>query len=59
MKSLVILELMLIIYGAVGFNLESRIPVIKRGRIGSYFGYSVAEHQELVEEGIKTTAPSW
>lgn len=26
------------------FNLETRIPVIKTGNSGSYFGYSVAEH---------------
>ncbi|XP_053971338.1 integrin alpha-PS1 isoform X1 [Hylaeus volcanicus] len=29
------------------FNLEPRIPVIKKGPSGSYFGYSVAEHQEI------------
>ncbi|XP_058799124.1 integrin alpha-PS1 isoform X2 [Phymastichus coffea] len=29
-----------------GFNLEPRIPVIKRGASGSYFGFSIAEHQE-------------
>ncbi|KAL0131622.1 hypothetical protein PUN28_002876 [Cardiocondyla obscurior] len=29
------------------FNLEPRIPVIKRGLQGSYFGYSVAEHIEV------------
>ncbi|XP_039296864.1 integrin alpha-PS1 isoform X2 [Nilaparvata lugens] len=33
----------------LGFNLESRIPVIKRGSVGSYFGYSVAEHQAVYE----------
>ncbi|XP_011505968.1 PREDICTED: integrin alpha-PS1 [Ceratosolen solmsi marchali] len=31
---------------ALGFNLEARIPVLKRGASGSYFGFSVAEHQE-------------
>ncbi|XP_043273061.1 integrin alpha-PS1 isoform X2 [Venturia canescens] len=36
---------------AYAFNLDARIPVIKRGPAGSYFGYSVAEHQELPEEG--------
>ncbi|XP_026672705.1 integrin alpha-PS1 isoform X2 [Ceratina calcarata] len=33
------------------FNLEPRIPVIKKGLNGSYFGYSVAEHQELSDDG--------
>lgn len=37
---------------ANGFNLEPRIPVIKNGMAGSYFGYSVAEHQSVsVETG--------
>ena len=27
------------------FNLDSRIPIIKRAERGAYFGYSVAEHQ--------------
>ena len=31
--------------GCCGFNLEARIPVIKNGAEGSYFGYSVAQHQ--------------
>lgn len=34
---------------SVSFNLESRLPVIKRGRDGTYFGYSVAEHQSIAE----------
>lgn len=29
------------------FNLETRIPVIKNGNVGSYFGFSVAEHQSV------------
>jgi len=32
-----------------GFNLEPRIPVIKNGLPGSYFGYSVAQHQSINE----------
>ncbi|XP_054716032.1 integrin alpha-PS1-like [Uloborus diversus] len=32
---------------ADAFNLEPRIPVLKLGDKGSYFGYSVAEHQIL------------
>ena len=31
----------------IGFNLEPRIPVIKNGMAGSYFGYSVAQHQSV------------
>ncbi len=30
---------------AGAFNLEPRLAVVKRGRPGSYFGYSVAQHQ--------------
>lgn len=26
------------------FNLENRLPIIKQGEPGSYFGYSVASH---------------
>ncbi|XP_078051152.1 multiple edematous wings [Augochlora pura] len=38
------------VYLVYTFNLEPRIPVIKRGLNGSYFGYSVAEHQEIPED---------
>ncbi|KAL6433815.1 hypothetical protein ACFW04_005801 [Cataglyphis niger] len=34
------------------FNLEPRIPVIKRGLEGSYFGYSVAEHIEVENHSL-------
>ncbi|XP_075237654.1 multiple edematous wings [Lycorma delicatula] len=37
----------------LGFNLESRLPVIKRGSEGSYFGYSVAEHQAVSDVSNK------
>lgn len=33
-----------ILHSVVSFNLEPRIPVIKFGDEGSYFGFSVAEH---------------
>ena len=37
------------------FNLESRLPVIKIGNVtGSYFGYSVAQHQAVDEVTNKT-----
>ena len=41
-----------------GFNLDTRLPVIKRGEAGSYFGYSVAEHQQIDEKTIGETI-SW
>lgn len=40
------------------FNFETRLPIIKRGSQGSYFGFSVAEHQEFDEvKGVITN--SW
>lgn len=30
-----------------GYNVDTTIPVIKTGPVGSYFGYSVAQHQEV------------
>ncbi|XP_046412841.1 integrin alpha-PS1 isoform X1 [Neodiprion fabricii] len=41
-----------------GFNLEYRIPVIKRGSAGSYFGYSVAEHQDVSDDDSQKST-SW
>ncbi|KAL1137846.1 hypothetical protein AAG570_009542 [Ranatra chinensis] len=38
-----------IFYYCYGFNLETRLPVIKRGNEGAYFGFSVAEHQSFDE----------
>lgn len=38
---------------ANAFNLENRLPLIKYGSAGSYFGYSVAEHVETDSEDIK------
>lgn len=46
---LIVLDVCLI----YSFNLEPRIPVIKKGLNGSYFGYSVAEHQEISHDGIE------
>ncbi|GBP30973.1 hypothetical protein EVAR_81871_1 [Eumeta japonica] len=42
-------------YGVFGFNLEPRIPVVKFGSPGSYFGFSVAEHQTTAGD----VASSW
>jgi hypothetical protein len=33
------------------FNLDMRWPIVKRGELDSYFGYSVAGHQSLDENG--------
>lgn len=30
--------------GVLSFNLEPKLPVIKRGETSSYFGFSVAQH---------------
>lgn len=47
--------LICILYGVASFNLEPRIPVIKFGEPGSYFGFSVAEHITRNEDGSKTS----
>ncbi|XP_046437434.1 integrin alpha-PS1-like isoform X2 [Daphnia pulex] len=41
---------LLLATSANGFNLEPRIPVMKNGMAGSYFGYSVAQHQSVSAE---------
>lgn len=43
--------LLCILYSVTSFNLEPRIPVIKFGEPGSYFGFSVAEHLTIKEDG--------
>ncbi|XP_066588057.1 integrin alpha-PS1 isoform X2 [Prorops nasuta] len=58
MKKLTFIGLLFIICGAYSFNLEARVPVVKRGLKGSYFGYSVAEHQEILDDG-KGSHKSW
>jgi len=37
------------------FNLETRLPLVKKGPKNSYFGYSVAEHLIVNEMTKKTT----
>ncbi|CAH4026827.1 unnamed protein product [Pieris brassicae] len=44
-----------ILYSVCSFNLEPRIPVIKFGEEGSYFGFSVAEHLTITNENDKTS----
>lgn len=58
MMSLAML-LMVLIPRMGAFNLEPRIPVIKNGPTpGSYFGYSVAQHQSVSSE-TGTIMDSW
>ncbi|XP_025161987.1 integrin alpha-PS1-like isoform X2 [Harpegnathos saltator] len=57
MVNVLCLWVVLSVCATYAFNLEPRIPVIKRGSRGSYFGYSVAEHQEIVPSLPKST--SW
>lgn len=45
--------------GVQSFNLEPRIPVIKHGSAGSYFGYSVAQHRNVVETANSSVSNSW
>ena len=41
----------LIYYGVHGFNLDTKIPIVKKGRANSYFGFSVAQHMIADSEG--------
>ncbi|KAJ1523062.1 hypothetical protein ONE63_002187 [Megalurothrips usitatus] len=34
-------------HAAAAFNLETRLPIVKVGNRGAYFGYSVAQHQSV------------
>lgn len=38
-----------------GFNIETRNPVVKRGEIDTYFGYSVALHKSEVNGNISSS----
>ena len=38
------------------FNLEPRIAIVKTGRPGSYFGYSVAQHQIVDRDSLNSIA---
>lgn len=42
--------------GGLAFNLEPRIAIVKRGPVGSYFGYSVAQHQIVDRISLKSVA---
>lgn len=48
---IVVISLVLILPTIVTcFNFENRLPILKQGQSGSYFGYSIAEHVELVTD---------
>ncbi|XP_018021085.2 integrin alpha-PS1, partial [Hyalella azteca] len=50
----------LIFSGILGFNLEPRIPIVKIGNPNSHFGYSVAQHQSVLETiSSKRRVTSW
>ena len=38
------------------FNLEPRIAIVKTGPPGSYFGYSVAQHQIVERDSLNSIA---
>lgn len=55
MASLVMM-VMVITPAVISFNLEPRIAIVKRGPPGSYFGYSVAEHQVVERSSLRSVA---
>ena len=50
------LALMILTPAVISFNLEPRIAIVKRGPPGSYFGYSVAQHQVVERSSLKSVA---
>ena len=57
MRTSVITSLVMIITPAViSFNLEPKIAIVKRGPAGSYFGYSVAQHQIVDRNSLNSIA---
>lgn len=44
---LLCLILVIILQEVTSFNLDTTIPIIKEGPANSFFGFSVAQHQEL------------
>ena len=49
---LLALVLVLVLAGVSAFNLDPRIPIIKRGQPDTYFGYSIAQHRITNERRI-------
>ena len=59
LPTLTVFSLLLLVSGPGGslaFNLEPRIAIVKRGPVGSYFGYSVAQHQIVDRISLKSVA---
>lgn len=57
-KCVILTLLCFIIEQVLPFNLETRLPVIKEGAPGAYFGFSVAEHQ-TVDDVTGEVDASW
>ena len=56
MASLVMMVMMIMTPAVISFNLEPKIAVVKRGPAGSYFGYSVAQHQVVERSSLRSVA---
>ncbi|XP_071512527.1 integrin alpha-PS1-like isoform X2 [Panulirus ornatus] len=48
-RVIVFLQCLCLLSLVFSFNLEPRIPIVKNGTPGSHFGYTVAQHQSIVE----------
>lgn len=48
--------LALLVPSVLCFNLEPRIAIVKTGPPGSYFGYSVAQHQIVDRNSLNSIA---
>lgn len=46
---------LLILHSAVCFNIEVRNPVLKRGDVGTYFGFSVALHKSRKDGDVNSS----
>ncbi|XP_050530461.1 integrin alpha-PS1 isoform X2 [Daktulosphaira vitifoliae] len=49
LSALLVVYSFIVHWTVLGFNLETRLPIVKHGHYGSYFGYSVAGHQSFDE----------
>uniref|UniRef100_A0A336MNG2 CSON003849 protein n=1 Tax=Culicoides sonorensis TaxID=179676 RepID=A0A336MNG2_CULSO len=57
----IVINLLILSTNVSSFNFENRLPILKQGQSGSYFGYSIAEHVELVTDryGKVTDEVKW
>lgn len=51
-----LLVVTLLVPAVLSFNLEPRIAIVKTGPVGSYFGYSVAQHQIVERDSLDSIA---